>query len=88
MSKDAAIAVVGTVAGTAWAVFASLSISMTVPIIRYGLATISILVPLTLWVIASRLRARGSPRADTVVLWALPASMVMVFIVDLVAWLR
>jgi hypothetical protein len=86
MSKDAAIAVVGTVAGTAWAVFAALS--MDVPILRYGLATVSILVPLTLWGIASRLRARGSPRADTMVLWALPASMVMVFIVDLVAWLR
>jgi len=84
MSRDARIAVVGTVAGTGWAVFAALS--MDARVVGAALAAISLAVPLAMWWIAARLRARGSPRADTVVVWALPAAMIMVAIVDLTAW--
>jgi hypothetical protein len=83
MSTDAKLAVVGTVAATAWAVQASLSIPSATA--RAMLAVVSIAVPLTIWWLAHRLRAHGSPKADTLMVWALCAAITMGSIVDFVS---
>ena len=85
MSKNARLAAIGAVVGTAWAVFAALSIDALAT--RWALAGLSVAVPLAMWIGASRLRASGSQAAaDRVVTWSLPAAMLMVFIVDFVVW--
>ena len=85
MSRDARMAAVGAVIGTAWSVFVALSIDA--PITRWALVAISIVVPAGLWLAAARLRSRGAVvAASKTVTWSLPAAMIIVFVVDFVAW--
>jgi hypothetical protein len=84
MSRDAKLAVVGTIAFMAWSVTVALSLE---PIwLRAALVLAASAIPVVLWWIAARLRARGSARADAVVIAGLSAEFVMMAFVDALSW--
>jgi hypothetical protein len=84
MSRDAKLAVAGTVCALAWSVTASVKVD--VAWLRWTLALASVALPVTMWWAASRLRARGSARADAVLVAAFSAEFVVMLLVDLIGW--
>jgi hypothetical protein len=85
MSRDAKLAVAGTICAMVWSVIAARSVE---PIaLATGLVVVSVGLPVIAWVYAARLRAQKSPQAERLMLGAFAAEFVVMLAVDFLGWL-
>lgn len=82
MSRSVRLTTIATMTWTVWAVVTALSLEARAPGLALALASAA--VPSAMLLLSERMRSPEA--ADRLVAWSLPAAMLMVFIVDLVAW--
>jgi hypothetical protein len=84
MSRDAKIAIAGTVCGLAWSVTSAWAIEQAVP--RAVLVGIAIAMPLVAWLLAWRLRPLDAAASDRLLVDAFVVEFWVMFVVDLSRW--